>query len=173
MDWGLSIWTLHLMWLCSYKMLACMPLWVQRLLFCRPEFLNRVDDILVFRPLTKDSITKISELMLNTSCKRIMDSTKIKIKISDKFKVMKQFFASESNFNISACWQYQLKQIAAVTMLSGVFNLTCLPFHCVGYCSTCVKTDLQSQPTWSPCWPCQHYQSSVESQINAICVCAL
>ncbi len=36
----------------------------------RPEFLNRVDDIIVFTPLSKESILKISRLMLDTLRKR-------------------------------------------------------------------------------------------------------
>ncbi len=31
----------------------------------RPEFLNRVDEIIMFNPLTRDEITKITELQLN------------------------------------------------------------------------------------------------------------
>ncbi|MBQ3284356.1 MAG: ATP-dependent Clp protease ATP-binding subunit [Ruminococcus sp.] len=39
----------------------------------RPEFLNRVDDIIVFNKLTKDEIEQIARLMLNTLQKRLSD----------------------------------------------------------------------------------------------------
>ncbi|MCR5485008.1 MAG: AAA family ATPase, partial [Clostridiales bacterium] len=39
----------------------------------RPEFLNRVDDIIVFRQLTKENIKEITRRMLKTLSKRIAD----------------------------------------------------------------------------------------------------
>ena len=39
----------------------------------RPEFINRVDDIIVFRQLTKDDIKKIAARMLETLKKRVSD----------------------------------------------------------------------------------------------------
>ena len=39
----------------------------------KPEFLNRLDDIIVFHKLTKDEILKIAENMLNGLSKRIFD----------------------------------------------------------------------------------------------------
>ncbi len=36
----------------------------------KPEFLNRIDDIIVFHSLTKDDITKIVGIMLNDVNKR-------------------------------------------------------------------------------------------------------
>ena len=37
----------------------------------RPEFLNRVDEIIVFHPLTQDNINEIAALMLNEVSKRL------------------------------------------------------------------------------------------------------
>lgn len=37
----------------------------------RPEFLNRVDDIIVFHPLTKDDIEKIADILLKNMVKRL------------------------------------------------------------------------------------------------------
>ena len=45
----------------------------------RPEFLNRVDDIIVFNKLTQDEIKEIASKMLDTLAKRLED---IDIKIS-------------------------------------------------------------------------------------------
>ena len=45
----------------------------------RPEFLNRIDDIIVFNKLTQDEIKEIASKMLDTLAKRLED---IDIKIS-------------------------------------------------------------------------------------------
>jgi ATP-dependent Clp protease ATP-binding subunit ClpC len=39
----------------------------------KPEFLNRVDDIIVFRSLTKDDLTKIVDIELNKLSKRLVE----------------------------------------------------------------------------------------------------
>ncbi|MNP62232.1 Negative regulator of genetic competence ClpC/MecB [compost metagenome] len=49
----------------------------------RPEFLNRLDEIIVFKKLNKESVEKITRLMLNEFEKRIKDRD-IKIDITDK-----------------------------------------------------------------------------------------
>ena len=48
----------------------------------KPEFLNRIDDIIVFHSLTKDDITKIVGIMLNIVNKRIYEQMHIQLKIS-------------------------------------------------------------------------------------------
>ncbi len=47
----------------------------------RPEFLNRVDEILVFRQLSKEQVKKIAGLMLNNLAKRAKESLGIDLKI--------------------------------------------------------------------------------------------
>ena len=49
----------------------------------RPEFLNRVDDIIVFNKLTKDEIKQIASKMLETLTKRL-DTLGVKITFTDK-----------------------------------------------------------------------------------------
>ena len=49
----------------------------------RPEFLNRVDDIIVFHQLNKDHIKQIAKNMLDSLSKRVMDRG-IEIKFTDK-----------------------------------------------------------------------------------------
>ncbi len=51
----------------------------------RPEFLNRVDEIVLFKPLTVKEITKIVDLLLNEVRSRLKDRN-IKIEITDKAK---------------------------------------------------------------------------------------
>ena len=49
----------------------------------RPEFLNRLDEIIMFKPLTKDNITHIVDLMIADTNKRLADR-EIKIELTDE-----------------------------------------------------------------------------------------
>ncbi|NLE24007.1 MAG: ATP-dependent Clp protease ATP-binding subunit [Clostridiaceae bacterium] len=51
----------------------------------RPEFINRVDEIIVFHPLSREEIKKIGELMLNETAKRMVQSN-IKITFTEEVK---------------------------------------------------------------------------------------
>ncbi len=51
----------------------------------RPEFLNRLDEIIMFKPLTKDNIGGIIELMLSDVNKRLADR-ELSIELSDAAK---------------------------------------------------------------------------------------
>ena len=51
----------------------------------RPEFLNRVDEIVAFDPLTKEQLLQIVDLMLQNTIKALKEKD-IKIEISDKAK---------------------------------------------------------------------------------------
>ncbi|GAB1448751.1 MAG: ATP-dependent Clp protease ATP-binding subunit [Bacteroidia bacterium] len=53
--------------------------------FFSPEFLNRIDDVIVFSPLEKDSITKILDLNLQKLYKRI-EELGYKVKVSEEAK---------------------------------------------------------------------------------------
>ncbi len=48
----------------------------------RPEFLNRVDDIVIFKPLTKDEVKQIVKLVINALAKRL-EEREINIEITD------------------------------------------------------------------------------------------
>jgi ATP-dependent Clp protease ATP-binding subunit ClpB len=48
----------------------------------RPEFLNRVDDVIVFRPLSKDQLTKIVDIQLAYLEKRLAER-KITLEVTD------------------------------------------------------------------------------------------
>ena len=53
--------------------------------YFRPEFLNRLDEIIVFRQLTKDEVAQIAEIMLKEVFERI--SVKgIQLEVTDRFK---------------------------------------------------------------------------------------
>jgi ATP-dependent Clp protease ATP-binding subunit ClpC len=51
----------------------------------RPEFINRVDEIIVFHPLSREDIKKICSLMLNETAKR-MEQNNIKITFTEEVK---------------------------------------------------------------------------------------
>ena len=48
----------------------------------RPEFLNRLDEILFFHPLTKDDLTKIIDILLSSLQQRLADKT-LKLELTD------------------------------------------------------------------------------------------
>ena len=51
----------------------------------RPEFLNRLDDIILFQPLQKNQISKIVDLLLSKLAQRLADK-QISLKVTDKAK---------------------------------------------------------------------------------------
>ena len=50
----------------------------------KPEFLNRIDDIIVFHPLEKEDILQIVRLLTNTLSKRIKENMNISVSFTDK-----------------------------------------------------------------------------------------
>ena len=56
------------------------------LLLCRPEFLNRLDEIIVFRQLTKAEVKEIADIMLREVFGRALEKG-IKIDVTERFKV--------------------------------------------------------------------------------------
>ncbi len=63
----------------------------------RPEFLNRVDDIVVFRPLGKEQLVKIIELRLE-DVRRLLADRKISIELTDAAKDLLFTQGYDSNF---------------------------------------------------------------------------
>jgi len=49
----------------------------------RPEFLNRIDDIIVFHPLSDEDIRKIAKLMLTETAERILSNMDIELEFTD------------------------------------------------------------------------------------------
>mmetsp|Transcript_27991 Transcript_27991/g.45033 ORF Transcript_27991/g.45033 Transcript_27991/m.45033 type:complete len:917 (+) Transcript_27991:68-2818(+) len=52
----------------------------------RPEFINRLDDTIVFRPLTRDEVKEIAELELKKVYNRFKDKTNATLEVTDEFK---------------------------------------------------------------------------------------
>ena len=50
----------------------------------RPEFLNRIDDIIVFKQLEKDDITEIARRLLKVLSDRIFDNMEITLSFTEK-----------------------------------------------------------------------------------------
>jgi ATP-dependent Clp protease ATP-binding subunit ClpC len=53
--------------------------------YFRPEFLNRLDEIIVFRQLNKDEVKEISEILLKEVFQRLTEK-EISLEVTDKFK---------------------------------------------------------------------------------------
>jgi len=53
--------------------------------YFRPEFLNRLDEIIVFRQLTKDEVTQIADLMLQEIRERLAEQA-IALEVTERFK---------------------------------------------------------------------------------------
>ena len=53
----------------------------------RPEFLNRIDDTVLFKPLSLEEITEIVDLLLNSLNKRLEDR-KVTVVFTDAAKKM-------------------------------------------------------------------------------------
>jgi ATP-dependent Clp protease ATP-binding subunit ClpC len=53
--------------------------------YFRPEFLNRLDEIIVFRQLNKDEVKEISEILLKEVFQRLTEKD-ISLEVTDKFK---------------------------------------------------------------------------------------
>lgn len=49
----------------------------------RPEFLNRIDDVIVFQPLDKEQIKQIVKLLMNELIKRIKNNMSINVEIKE------------------------------------------------------------------------------------------
>nr|NP_849021.1 Clp protease ATP binding subunit [Cyanidioschyzon merolae strain 10D]QFV16979.1 ATP-dependent clp protease ATP-binding subunit [Cyanidioschyzon merolae]QFV17157.1 ATP-dependent clp protease ATP-binding subunit [Cyanidioschyzon merolae]BAC76183.1 ATP-dependent clp protease ATP-binding subunit [Cyanidioschyzon merolae strain 10D] len=54
--------------------------------YFRPEFLNRIDEIIVFRQLTKEEVGQIAEMMLKEVYDRLAQQQQIQLQVTDRFK---------------------------------------------------------------------------------------
>ena len=54
--------------------------------YFRPEFLNRVDEVIVFRQLQKEEVGEIADLLLKEISTRLQDQQGVELKVSDGFK---------------------------------------------------------------------------------------
>lgn len=87
----------------------------------RPEFLNRVDDIVMFKPLLKEQISKIIELELRKTFEKLGDR-KISIEVSQSLKdlIIKEAYAPQYGARpIKRYIQKNIETALAKMLISG------------------------------------------------------
>ncbi|WP_287129371.1 ATP-dependent Clp protease ATP-binding subunit [Candidatus Cyanaurora vandensis] len=89
--------------------------------FFRPEFLNRLDEIIVFRQLTRDEVKQIADILLKEVIVRL-NAQNIKMEVTEKFKeklVAEGFNPSMGARPLRRAIQRLLEDALAEEMLSG------------------------------------------------------
>jgi ATP-dependent Clp protease ATP-binding subunit ClpB len=87
----------------------------------RPEFLNRVDDIIIFGPLGKDQLVKIVELRLE-DVRRLLADRKISIELTDSAKDLLFTQGYDANFGarpLKRAIQKLVQDTLALKILDG------------------------------------------------------
>ncbi len=90
----------------------------------RPEFLNRIDEIAVFKPLSRDNLLKIIDNMLDDLSVRL-DTKGVKLEVSDdvKAKILEKGFKPKYGARpLRRAIQSMLEDKIADFMLSGKMN---------------------------------------------------
>ena len=64
----------------------------------RPEFLNRIDEVIVFKSLTKEEIIKIATLILNNEVKILLEEQKIDLETTEEAKELLSKESYDPNF---------------------------------------------------------------------------
>jgi len=64
----------------------------------RPEFLNRIDEVIVFKSLTKEEIKKIASLIINNEVKKLLEEQKIDLKTTEEVKELLAKEGYDPNF---------------------------------------------------------------------------
>ena len=64
----------------------------------RPEFLNRIDEVIVFKSLTKEEIKKIASLIINNEVKKLLEERKIGLETTEEIKELLTKEAYDSNY---------------------------------------------------------------------------
>ncbi|TGK11914.1 ATP-dependent Clp protease ATP-binding subunit [Leptospira fletcheri] len=89
-----------------------------------PEFLNRVDEVVYFRPLKKEDIMKIIDIMVRDTNKRLLDK-KIKIDLSQEAKDHFMDVGYDEKFGarpLRRVFQRDLEDYMAVQTLKGSYK---------------------------------------------------
>jgi len=90
----------------------------------RPEFLNRLDEIIIFKPLTKKNIGFIINLVINDINKRL-DDKELSVKLTDRAKefiVEKAFDPMYGARPLKRYVQKTVETLAAKLILGGNIN---------------------------------------------------
>ena len=92
--------------------------------FFRPEFLNRLDEIIVFRQLTRNEVKQIADIMLREISMRLMEKG-ITLKVTERFKdhlVKEGYDPSYGARPLRRAIMHLLEDSLAEAMLSGQVN---------------------------------------------------
>jgi len=88
----------------------------------KPEFLNRIDDIIVFHQLGKDEIAKIARIMMDETVARVNDTMQIDINVTESAIN----FIADAGFDpvygarpLRRAIQSQVEDLAAEKILAG------------------------------------------------------
>ena len=91
----------------------------------KPEFINRIDEIVVFRTLNDDDLKKIVSLQTKDLCARALESRGIKLKITDSAKKLVAAKGNDKKFGarpIRRAIQTMLEDPLALEILEGKFS---------------------------------------------------
>lgn len=91
--------------------------------YFRPEFLNRIDEIIVFHPLTKDQLTRIVDVQLDHLRKRLA-TRNLKLQISEPAKRLLAEEGYDPNFGarpLKRVIQHRLENPIASMILKGEY----------------------------------------------------
>ena len=91
----------------------------------KPEFINRIDDIIVFRTLDEDNLKKIVALQSKELCTRCLENMGITLKINDSAKKLIATKGNDKKYGarpIRRAIQTYLEDPLALEILSGRFK---------------------------------------------------
>lgn len=92
--------------------------------YFRPEFINRLDEIIVFRKLTKDEVKQIADILLGEVFNRLGDK-EIVLQVSDRFKDHIVEVGYDPNYGarpLRRAIMNLLEDVLAEAMLSGTLK---------------------------------------------------
>jgi ATP-dependent Clp protease ATP-binding subunit ClpB len=92
--------------------------------FFRPEFLNRIDEIIVFHTLSKDDLKKIIDIQLKYVANRLMER-KIKVEFTDNARKLLMEEGYDASFGarpLKRTIQQRLENPLATELLAGKFS---------------------------------------------------
>ena len=88
----------------------------------KPEFINRIDEIVVFRMLNEDDMTKIVSILSTDLCKRAKEQMDIDVKITDAAKKLLVKKGSNKKFGarpLKRAIQTELEDVLSEAILKG------------------------------------------------------
>ena len=91
----------------------------------KPEFINRIDEIVVFRTLSDDDLKKIVTLQTKQLCERALEARGIKLRITDSAKKLVAKKGNDKKFGarpIRRAIQTMLEDPLATEILEGRFS---------------------------------------------------